>query len=450
MKNFIKKMGFRFLIAVFFIFLFSYKLNSIPTNISGDETIYLNSTYQTMFSPQTISPFLLMEDHTKTALNFYWMGLWIKIFGLNNAIFGMRFSIALAGVGALLAFFELLKKKTNPSISFLMTILLGTSIWFTNFARSGWLNLVAVFFGLVMIYFFEKAIEEQKIKMFFLSGILGALCCYSYLSGYIFPISAFVFLILYIIFNKNKRKALKQTLWYAFGFIPIVLPVAIMAALMRQDYLLRPEVVFVFQNTKDFVPLFLRQLTDVLDGLLLLNGTSIGKGIENLRYYPGGLPAVDPFVKILFLSGIIYFLYKFFRKPGISIWPIIYIITIGTVGILTVDSPNLARAIPVLPYIYLLSGILLYKILIFLKKRGYYKITFLTLAILIIFVSCNNIINYFTWAKADETAYYRQPAISYKEFPIWQDYQISLIKSGQRPIVNQEWYQIRDSLLRTN
>jgi len=106
MIKLIKKIKFEIIILLFFIVLFSYKLNVIPTNTTGYETIYLNSTYQALFSPNIINPFLLMEDHTKIALNFYWMGLWIKIFGLDNAVFAMRFPIALAGIGTLLVFFE--------------------------------------------------------------------------------------------------------------------------------------------------------------------------------------------------------------------------------------------------------------------------------------------------------------------------------------------------------
>lgn len=436
------------LLVFVFILLFSYKLNTIPPNVSGDETSYLNATYQILFSPHLINPFLLMEDHTKTALNFYWMGTWIKLFGLNNTIFAMRFSIVIFSIGTLIVFFELMNKRTNITISLLITLLLGTNVWFMNFARSGWLNLVSVFWGITMIYFLEKAIEKQSVKIFFLSGVFGGLSCYSYLSGYIFPISALIFLTFRIFKSKKRRKSIKQVIFYFIGFIPIILPIAIMAILIKNDFFLRPQVVFVFNNHSPFIPLLITQITEVVKGLLFLDGNSIGKGIENLRYFPANASIADSFIRILFLSGVIYMTYNFFKKPYLNIWLIIYVITLGTVGVLTDNPPNLARTILILPCIYFLSGVMLFNIINFLKKIIGYRVAFLIVIPIVLLISYTNVSSYFKWSGSEEVAYYRQPAIDYYEFSVWQEYQINLIRNGKRPIVNQEWYQIRNYLLK--
>ena len=426
----IKNLIFIILIVAFFSILYLYKLNSIPTNLTGDEMSYLKVVYQALYGPQFLNPFQLMEDHTKTVFNFYWMGLWIKIFGLNNTVFAMRFAISTVSIGALIVFYLLLKNRSNNFTAFSTTILLGTSVWFMNFSRSGWFNLVSVFFGLLMIYFFEKALKDKSLWFFLLSGFIGGLCLYSYLSGYIFPASAFTFLMFSVILGKDKISKLLHTVFYFSGFLIPAIPLIIMAFKMKNDYLLRPDVVFAFNKAQPFIHTFLIQLTDVLKGLVLLDGGVIGKSFENPRYFPIHQSAVDPIIRTLFISGLLFYTYKFFKKPYFNIWILIFIITLGTVGLMTVDSPNLARTIPILPCIYFLSGVIIFNAYETFKKTINQKVILALFVILTFLIAANNIHSYFKWAQDDQTAAYRYPFVSYENFPSWQKYQIILAKQG--------------------
>lgn len=426
--------------------LYTYKLGTIPINVTGDETTYLGVAYRVMFEITPLNPFQLMEDHTKAALDFYWMALITRIVGLDHAVFGMRLAIVIPAIGTLLTFFVLLKQRTNSFIAFATTLLLGTNILFLNFARSGWLNIVAVFFGTLMIYFLKKGFRRQRVRFFIYAALCASFSCYWYLSGYIYPISAIIFFLISILFSKKRKQYGKYFLVFLGISAIIIIPVFIMAYLYRDVSIVRPSVVFIFNNTSDNIAVTLiKQIKDVGLGLIFLDKHTIGKGFENPRYFPVNMSIVDPIARLFFLGGLIYFVYKFVRKPFLNIWMIIFVVTFLTVGILTIDAPNLARTILVVPCIYFLVGVSCFTIFQKIKTTISQYALSASLCIVgstIIFI---NITTYFMWAQSETVAADRQPAIEYSEFNEWQTYQISLIKSGKLPIINQQWYNIRDN-----
>lgn len=424
--------------------VYTFKLGTIPTNITGDETTYLNVVYRILFEKNPINPFQLMEDHTKAALSFYWMGFVIRLVGFDHTVFGMRFAIVIPALGALITFFFLLKQKTNNVISCAITLLLGTNVLFLNFARSGWLNLVAVLFGMLMIFFLNKGFRKQQLRFFIFAGLCASFSCYWYLSGYIYPISAIIFFLISITFSKKRKQYCKYALSFLGISAIIIVPIFIMAYLHRDVSVVRPSVVFIFNNTADSIPTTLwKQSVDVGRGLILLDNQPIGKGYENPRYFPVKTSIVDPIIRLLFLISLVYYLYKFIQKPFINIWMIIFSVTFLTVGILTTDAPNLARTILIVPCIYFLVGVFCFTMFHKIKQKSNIPLLYSSAYLLMLLIIYANVTTYFTWAQSQTLAADRQPAIEYSEFLEWQQFQIDRVKSGYLPIINQQWYNIR-------
>ncbi len=449
MKKFlIKYQSFIFVFIIILILfpIYTYKLGTIPTNVTGDETTYLNVVYRILFEKNPINPFELMEDHTKAALSFYWMGLIIRLVGFNHTVFGMRLAIVIPAVGTLVTFFFLLRQKTNNILASSITLLLGTNVLFLNFARSGWLNIIAILFGLLMIVFLNKGFKKQQLRFFIFAGLCSSFSCYWYLSGYIYPISAIIFFLILFAFSKERKRYLKYALTFLFTATMIILPIFTMAFLHRDVSVVRPSVVFIFNSTTDNIPITLwKQSIDVAIGLILLDNQPIGKGFENPRYFPIKTSIVDPIVRFLFLSGLIYYLYKFIRKPFFNIWMIVFSVTFLTVGILTIDAPNLARTILVLPCIYFLVGVFCFAVFNEIKHKIHTSVLYSSAYFLVILLIYINVTTYFKWAQSQTLADDRQPAIEYSEFYNWQQFQIDRIKSGYLPIINQQWYNIRNN-----
>lgn len=428
--------------------LYMYKLGTIPTNISGDETTYLGVVYRILFGNRFVNPFYLVEDYTKTALAFYWMALIIKIVGIHHAVFGMRVAMTIPAIGLLIVFFILLKQKTTYVISFFMTLLLGTNILFLNFARSGWLNLSAVFFGTLSIFFLQKGLSTYKIRFYIFAGLSSSFACYWYLSGYIYPISMLLFLVILILSTRVKKKRLLKNLFiFSVTVFIILFPIMVMGYFQRNVSMARPSAVFIFHHTKQSIPQVLWQQTiDVGKGVIFFNSDVIGKGFENPRYFPIQTSLVDPIIRLLFLTGLLYYFYIFIRKPFVNIWMIIFLVTFLTVGILTVDAPNLARMIPILPCIYLLTGNYSFVLFKAMNKKMPTYLLLCSIAWLSLVIAFTNTRIYFSWAQSHTNSVDRHPAIEYSEFEDWQSFQIDRVKSGYLPIINQQWYNIRKSL----
>lgn len=429
-------------IVITFFSLYTYKLAQFPTNITGDESTYLGLVYRILYSQNLINPLQIFED-TKTAVVFYWMALWIKIFGLQYTVFAMRFAIAITATMLLVIFYCFSERFLNPFISFMFTLLLGTSVWYINFARSGWFNITAVMAGMGMVYFLEKGKQSGKTKYFLAAGIFAAFCFYGYLGGYIYPAAAVLYILFDLVFHFSKIKLKLYGIFFAVtaaGLMPVLWSILF----LPNSYLLRPTVVFIYQKNMtvgQVVVALGQQIRDVIQGLVFLDGGAIGKGFENLRYYPSKISIVDPMIRVLFLAGIIYSIFT--RRFPSKILLLVYIMTLLTVGALTVDAPNLARTLPALPFIYFTAGFALSKIYkMFICKYPGLTVN-LSLCVLTILLALLNIRFYFMWATNPSTAQARQPAIEYSEFFKWQDYQVSLIKSGGWPINNYQWYEIR-------
>ena len=97
---------------------------------------------------------------------------------------------------------------------------------------------------------------------------------------------------------------------------------------------------------------------------------------------------------------------------------------------------------------YFIAGVFTQKIFILLqyltKQTQTVVFMFLFIGILLFLTDT---ISYFKWMKEDSLKNARQPALTYEEFSLWQDYQIERIKNNKNPITNYEWYEIRKKLI---
>lgn len=427
-----------FIIAIIALLLPLYlcKLSTIPTNITGDEGVYLESIYKLLFRRISLSPFVLSGDGSQPAINFYWMLVWIKLFGIKNAILGMRFSTSMFGISAALIFFQIIKKYTSNTIGILTTILLGTSVWYLNFARSGWLNLGIVFFGLSMIYFLQNGITSNKIKLFVFAGIFAGICSYGYFAGKIFPLAAFVLLFLNSMRTYRDKQKWKQLAVFLFSFFLTALPLILTVLANKETYFLRPKTVFILNSQQNI----LYQIIDVFRGLILFDINVLGKGTENLRYHPTNAPLVYPLVQFLFYYGVFTSL---ILKRNLAIWYLVYGLSFLFLGILTIDSPNPARLIALLPAIYISVGIGLNELYEKIYRHFKTPLALMLFIVIIGFIIFSNLFTYFTWITSSEAVNARQPAIEYEEFPAWQKYQIQRIKNNLNTISIYEWRSIK-------
>jgi hypothetical protein len=380
-----------------------------------------------------------MGDGSQPAINFYYMAFFVKLFNIDHAVFALRFSNSLWAISVLVVFFLLLKNKTSEMLSLFITIMMGTSIWFMNFARNGWFNLGCVFFGLLMIYFLEIGLKKINSKYLLLSGLFAGVACYGYFSGKIFPVAAFLFLF-------SQRKYFKFGLFFLVSFLITIIPLLFQISSHPDVYFRRASTTFIGnQSSQENVSkMIFDQVEKTISGVIFFQKNVVGQGTENSRYYPVKTPLLNSLTKILFWFCLLFALV---RRVTIKIWLLVYALTIA-IGFATIDTPNSARLITILPCIFFIIGSSLNNAYNLINNKWVKNILLSSLFItyLCFLVKDQNL--YWQWALSEELARARQPAIEYSEFISWQSYQIKIINKGYDPITNYEWYNLRNTILK--
>jgi len=446
------------ILAISFIVLVSLivrtvRLDLIPSNISGDEVTNLSDVYRILFG-QGYNFFSFMGDGSVAGINFYWSAFFVKVFGLNNAIFSLRFSIAILSVLSLIPFYLLLKDKTSQFFSFIFTLLLSANYVFLNFSRTAWVNMGIIFSGLFLILALEKAEKEERIRWYILAGIFAGVTLYGYHYGRVFVAGIFLY-ITFKLLRKRYRNFyyLKRVLLFLGSTMSIFMPFFLnIVSDQAQAILRRPSATYIFKNkvlgASTMQDLLRHQFEYTLRGFLLLDRRVMSEGIENMRYVPSYTPPVNTAIKIVFFLGLIYAL--IFERRVVFWW--IILISVFLVQILSESPPNFSRGLFYIPFIYFICGLFIFfiyrifsrlqKFLLF-KKFRILSLFLLTIGV-ILFVF--DLTTYFEWMDSKNIYNARQPAIDYKEFPLWEIYQIQRIKLGQYPMTNYEWYEIRKHL----
>lgn len=425
--------------------VYLFRLSSIPQNITGDEIGYISAIHQIFYSPTGVSPLDLLGDGSQPATNFYWMAIWTKIAGIPQVVFGMRLSTVIWSLLLLVVFYYILKKRTSSIVSFFTTSLMATNLWYLNFTRNGWFNLGALFWGLLMIYFLEKGQEEGKLRWYGVAGLFAAIASYGYFAGKIYPLAALIYLSLIVAINKFSLQKIKALTLFSLTTLTLLIPLFATINTHQDKFFQRPTAVFIFNSQQDVLSVFTNQATKIVQGLIFLDGSVVGKGIENLRYHPPQTSVVDPFIRVLFILGLVIAISLRFK---IALWWITYFLSLLILGTLTIDAPNLARTVTIIPFIYLIVGLTLHEAIKRVPSNFSIKVIVISLVIITLSVAYFNVSHYFSWASSREVSEARQPALSYEEFPTWQRHEINLIKTEQSPITLQQWWQIQaeDSL----
>jgi hypothetical protein len=426
-----------------------YQIDSIPTNITGDESWDLGNIYRIIFDNK-ISPLTFLGDGANSAIIFYPVAILIKIFGLSYSVFFLRLNIIFYSILSLIVFYFILKKYSSAFISFLVTLMLSANYIFLNFSRTAWVNMLIVFSSLSLIYFLEKAINEKKYIYYLIAGIFGGLGFYVYHFGKIFFAVALTYLLIKIILEKINKDIIKGTIIFLISSVLVLIPFFFSISNDQgKSILTRPSSTFAFSknnlesqsNTSN--KLITHQLINTFKGFVLLDGSVMSEGIENSRYTPYRISPVNIFIQILFITGLIFI---FIKKKFLIWWVLIFYILLTQV--LTVFPPNYARGLLFIPIIYFVIGLFIFWLIKIFKEKTYISTNtmyfiFTVFTTFIIFIDINT---YFSWMKKSYEYNARQPAIDYVEFPKWQEYQIKIINEGGFPVTNYTWYEIRKTI----
>jgi 4-amino-4-deoxy-L-arabinose transferase-like glycosyltransferase len=232
-------------------FLRVYKITSIPPSLSWDEVSIGYNAYSILktgkdehgkFLP--LDTFAAYGDY-KPPVAIYVTVPFVALLGLNEL--SVRLPSTLFGSATVfLVYFLVLelfaKDKNRKNIALLSSLLLGISPWHLNISRAGFEANIALFFVVLGIYLFLRALKNSKLWLVTFLPFVVAIYTFNS-SRYFVP---FIGLFLFLTHWKSVRKSVKTIaigcIIAAFFMVPIT------PHLLSKEARLRFEEVNIFSD----------------------------------------------------------------------------------------------------------------------------------------------------------------------------------------------------------
>lgn len=310
--SFRRVLSFVLLLSILSIALFVrvYQLDSIPGGLYPDEAMNgvdglaaIESGNYKLFYP---------NNYGREGLFINLQALAVKHFG--NTIPVLKFWSTIFGTLAVLGVYLLGKELFQRRAAGLITaFLLATSFWAINFSRIGFRAIMVTFLLSFAFYFFFKGLRTERLRTFFISGLIFGIGLHTYVAYRLAPLILIAILPFLILSYENFLKRFwKHGLIFILGAFLTAAPLVFHFVTHPEELNSRTGAVSIFSpeiNKGDFWGTFGKTL-----GLSLVKYNFWGD--QNWRHNYPPYPILDPFTGIFFLAGFGYLVYDFVRLTG--------------------------------------------------------------------------------------------------------------------------------------
>src|SRR3989344_3047111 len=353
------------LLLLFFVIIVSifpriWELNKYPP-IIVDEPAYLRDV-ESMILNNNYYPANFQWDGSQATLVYLPTILLLKTV-IPNPLIALRSASIALSLLALIPLFFLTKKYTNGVVAFSSTIMFSYSYYFLQFSRVGWGVIYATVLGLYLLWVVDSIKDRRDFFKIVGAGIIAGLILYTYRAGEVYIIACFILLCIKIFtINKSLINSLPKILIFIIVFLLVSLPWIRKVNSDLKFFSLRQEVVSInnvntpyhgLTEKKDIM--FYQITTSLKYWVLFLPARTTNP--ENQRYLPSESTLINPILIPFFIIGVILALLSFKKH---YVWFFIYLGGLVFGQMLTVDPPNGARGLIMLPIIYLFSSLSLF------------------------------------------------------------------------------------------
>lgn len=414
-------------------------LGSLPSNLMADEADNLVVIYTVLYGQ---GPGIFGLDwKPNPALSLYFAAPFVALF--KESVMGLRLPSVLTSVLALVPLYALYRRHTSPPAALLALALLSSSVWYLNFSRSGWENVHIVLLTALGVWLLVRALETFQWRYWALAGVVASLGLYGYFAGRVLLVA----LLAYAPFALWQHR--RHLGWVIAGYallgvtaVAVFVPQLPAIARNPESFNRRAERVSVMRAAQTEAGYFGEQgRWNVLRYQLTRNarffwdGDALGGSSysppEQLlkdtrpRYSPFGSPLLDPITGLAFLLGMLLSLRRWLRY---SLWWVMLLVPWLLTQVLTINTPDAARGIGMLPAIFFFVALTLDR-----AWQAGRSMRPLRPALLLLFAITTTVttVGYFQWATSPELLEAREPAVALEDFQEWSQLQIQRARAGQ-------------------
>ncbi len=428
-----------------------FALGSFPSNLMADEADNLVVIYEVLYGNRPGGIFGL-DWKPNPILSLYATAPFVALF--RDSALGLRLLSALTSVAALIPLYALYRRHLGGPAALLSLALLSTSVWYLNFSRSGWENVHVVLLTAVAFWLLAKALETGRWRYWAFAGVVASLGLYAYFAGRAILVALLVYAPVAL---WQHRKSLRRVAagYALLGVVAVSLFLPQLPAIGRNPYQfnVRAERVSVLKAAE--TGYFGRQGTlDVLRYQLARNARFFFDGDvlagdaysppEQLlkdtrpRYSPFGEPLLDPFTAVLFAAGLVLSLW---RSGRYAMWWAMLLVPWLLTQVLTINTPDAARGIGMLPAIYFFVALALDRAWTLLPQAT--KVLRPALIIAVATAAAVTMLTYFSWAGSPEALSAREPAVPLERFEEWSELQVARARANQPLLPVTIWQQMQ-------
>jgi 4-amino-4-deoxy-L-arabinose transferase-like glycosyltransferase len=434
-----------------------YNLGSFPDTLLADEADNAQDSVRILYGQPPVNGFFGVDWTSQPAFSIYKGAAFIGLFGFTMT--AIRLPSALISGLALIPFYLLLRRQFSLTASLLAAVLLGTSVWYLNFSRSGWNIVDLCFFMPMAMLFLLRGLDSLAPETpprrrgidFVASGFFCALALYGYPAGRAIVVVLGLFLPLALYFYRAQaRQVLLGYIVLAAVTALLFAPQALYALRNWEHFNGRTGVVFLLNNP-DFQadP----RGTLVKQFSWNLRGPWDGRVNNTPQYFPAGEPQLDRLSGVLVLAGMLLTLVlsAYRQRPETWLWWLMLLSIWFFTQILTANTPNGARGLAYVPALYYfaaagLDGILRLAHYTFERlslspaQEGVLKNTAVfLLAVLVAIGGYANVKHYVDWQSNPQTRQARYLYVTAREFPDWAAAIENLAKTGGSKMNVGQW-----------
>lgn len=292
------------------LFVRVYQIDSIPGGLYPDEAVNgidalhaIETGEYKLFYP---------NNYGREGLFINLQALAIKYFG--NTVPVLKFWSAIFGTLAVLGLYLLGKELfQRRSAGLIAAFLLATSYWAINFSRIGFRAIMVTFLLTFAFYFFFKGLRTERIRTFFISGLIFGVGLHTYVAYRLAPLILIALLpFLILSYEHFFKRFWKHGLAFILGAFLSAAPLIFHFVNHPEELNSRTGAVSIFSpeiNKGDFWGTFSKTL-----GLSLIKYNFWGD--QNWRHNYPPYPVLDPFTGIFFLAAFGYIIFQIVRLIG--------------------------------------------------------------------------------------------------------------------------------------
>ena len=338
-------------------FLRVYQLDQLPPGLHYDEAFNATMAHRVLTGAER--PIFFTEDMTEEPLAIYVTALSFALFG--ETPWAIRLVSALAGIITIAALYALARAMFRARLTAaLAAFTLAILYWHVNFSRLGMEPIFTPLMMTLAFAFLWRAIRPPLRSEggtgwgFALAGIFLAATLYTYKAAFFAPILFVVFIGLEILLDRTfGTQNSRGLIILVIAAVLVFSPLGLYLATHPEQFLERPGTVTVasFDNAT------LADNTSKIVGMFFLHGD------DNPRSNLPGRPALDPFLAIGFIVGVVACIVRIRQRESrfLLLWLVVMVLP----SALTDFAPHFGRSIGVTPALALIVaygfGIILQK-----------------------------------------------------------------------------------------